>query len=412
LKKVAFIHYSSPPLIGGVEFVLQAQTEILLKHGYRVKVIVGKGEPFHPDIEFTLIPEIYSLHPENVAVREALIKGERAPLIPFKERLEGKVKEAIEDSQAIIIHNCLTMPFNPALTWALHSLAEREEKKFIAWVHDSPFFDPSYKPFLDSINTEEHPWNLLKKYSPCFVYVVISSLRRKQLAELLKISPQRIRVIPNGVDIGRFLGLSEEALEIYEKFKLYQADLIGLFPARLIKRKNLEMAIEIFSHLNRKGKKSLLIVTGPFDPHRAGEEYFLQLKELARKNKVEKEIIFLCELPTPDGKPFHVGMHLLRDLYLLSDFLILTSYQEGFGIPLLEAGLVKIPIFSTDIQPLPEVGGKEVFYFHLKDPPEKVAEMIIEVTERDLRIKMFKKILRNYTWDLIFQNHLHPLLSD
>lgn len=411
MKKVAFIHYSSPPVIGGVEFVMEAQARSLLEHGYRVKVIVGKGEPFHPEIEFVLIPEIYSLHPENLVVKEAIFKGDKTPLKSYKIKLEEKIRESIEDTDVVIIHNCLTMPFNLGLTWALYSLAETEKKKFIVWVHDSPFFDPSYKPFLESINPREHPWNLLRKFSSRVKYVVISLLRRRQLAELYGIPEGEIRVVPDGVDVGKFLGLSPEGIEIYKKFKFYQIDLVGLFPARLIKRKNMELAIKIFSRLNKRGKKSLLLVTGPFDPHRAGEKYFLQLKNLARELGVEKEIAFLCELPTQDGKPFQVGMHLLRDLYLLSDFLILTSYQEGFGIPLLEAGLTRVPIFCTDIQPLPEVGGKEAHYFRLDDSPEKIAGMILEVTEKDPRLNMFKKVIRNYTWDVVFLKHLQPLIE-
>lgn len=412
MKKVAFIHYSSPPVIGGVEFVLENQAKSFLDHGYRVKVIVGKGEPFHPQIEFISIPEIYSLGPENLKIKEALLRGEKRPLKSFKEKLEEKLRESLRDSQVVIIHNCLTMPFNPGLTWALYSLVETEKKRFIGWVHDSPFFDPSYKSFLDSIDPEEHPWNLLKKFSPRVKYVVISLLRRKQLAKLFKVPEREISVVPNGLDIEKFLGLSPEGRLIYKKFKLYQADLVGLFPARLIKRKNLEMAIKVFAILNKKGKRSLLLVTGPFDPHRAGEEYFQRLKNLARELGMEREIIFLSELSTPSGKPFRVGMRLLRDLYLLSDFLILTSFQEGFGIPLLEAGVTKLPIFCTAIQPLLEVGGKEAHYFSLDTSPEKVAEMILRVVEKDPRVNMFKKVVKNYTWNLIFQKYLKSLVED
>ena len=44
MKKIALIHYSSPPVIGGVEFVLEAQIRFFLEKGFRVKLITGKGE--------------------------------------------------------------------------------------------------------------------------------------------------------------------------------------------------------------------------------------------------------------------------------------------------------------------------------------------------------------------------------
>jgi len=132
---------------------------------------------------------------------------------------------------------------------------------------------------------------------------------------------------------------------------------------------------------------------------------------LRKKLKLEKEVIFLHKIIDPfTKKRLKVGLKLLRELYLLSDLLLITSYEEGFGIPLLEAGLLRRPIFTSDIAPLPEIGGKEVNYFNLKESPEKIALRIIRFFKNDKSSLLFKKVITQYSWERIFKERIEPLL--
>ena len=42
--KTAILHYSAPPIVGGVESVIQAHAQVFLQAGYPVTVIAGRGE--------------------------------------------------------------------------------------------------------------------------------------------------------------------------------------------------------------------------------------------------------------------------------------------------------------------------------------------------------------------------------
>ena len=42
--KTAIIHYSAPPVIGGVEAVIQAHVEVMARLDYPVTVVAGRGE--------------------------------------------------------------------------------------------------------------------------------------------------------------------------------------------------------------------------------------------------------------------------------------------------------------------------------------------------------------------------------
>jgi len=409
--KIAFIHYSCPPVIGGVEFVLEAQAKLFAKGGYQTKVIVGKGEKFAPEIEVVVIPEIDSTYPLNQKANERIKRGNFEEFNWLKERIEKSLRKELKKSDVVICHNLLSMPFNLALLAALHQLIPQTKKKFIAWVHDSPLIDPTYKGYLTSIPIKKYPWNLLKKPLQNVEYVTISKLRQTQLAKIWGLKKKEIKVIPNGLNLSKFLNLSPQAVYLFNKLKLGES-LTILFPARVIKRKKVEFAIRIIKKLSKKGAKPKLIITGPPDPHLKKEkDYFALLKELVKKLSLKKEVIFLHNAIDPfTKKRLKVGLKLLRDLYLLSDLLLVTSYQEGFGIPLLEAGLLRRPIFTSNIAPLPEIGGKEVNYFNLKESPEKIARRIIKFFKNDKSSLLFKKVIAQYSWERIFKEKIEPLL--
>ncbi len=260
---------------------------------------------------------------------------------------------------------------------------------------------------------EEYPWNLLKKFLPNVEYVTISKLRQTQLAKIWGLKKKEIEVIPNGLNLSKFLDLSPQAVYLFNELKLGES-LTILFPARVIKRKNVEFAIRIIKNLSKKGAKPKLIITGPPDPHlKKGKNYFALLEGLIKKLGLKEEVIFLHNVIDPfTKKRLKVGLKLLREFYLLSDLLLVTSYQEGFGIPLLEAGLLRRPIFTSDIAPLPEIGGKEVNYFNLKENPEEIARRIIKFFKNDKSSLLFKKVITQYSWERIFKEKIEPLLSN
>ena len=106
-----------------------------------------------------------------------------------------------------------------------------------------------------------------------------------------------------------------------------------------------------------------------------------------------------------------IDMSMLRDLYIISDILLLTSESEGFGLPVLEAGICKLPVFITDIDVFKELFGYGAYYFNLKDEPSDIAEMILSVTNNARQISLFKRVLRKYDWQMVYEGRLKKLLS-
>lgn len=401
--RIAIVHYSSPPVIGGVEFILAAHAREMLEAGYKVKIIVGRGERLHKKIPIIIIPEADSLSKANKRINTELEKDVvSAKFYQLTDSIHRKLTIAFKNFDLIIIHNVLTMHFNLPFTTALEQyIKEHPKKRFIAWCHDATFKDPLYKKKA----IHKYPWNVIAKPIPGVKYIAISRTRQKQLARLFKVNLREITVVPDGIDHRNFLDLNGDVLRVFKRFNLFNQDLVMLLPTRMVKRKNLELAIEITRELN-KGLKASLIITGPPDPHNIDSmRYYHSLKSLRNKSRMKKRVIFLYE------ERIRVSYAMLRSFYLLCDMLLFPSSQEGFGLPLLESGLVKLPVACAAIPPLREIGARDVHYLDLKKSPGELASGIIKYYKRQPTIPMFKKVLREYTWESIFTQRIEPLLK-
>lgn len=400
--KIALVHYSGPPVVGGVETVLHNQARFLADSGYPVKVVVGRGSPFHPGVEHMLVPELSSNFPAYTN-----LSGER-----FRKeanRLAERLEEVFGDCALLIIHNMITMPFNLVATAALRKVIE-SGKQAVVWCHDSPFIDPSYR-----ISRDEYPYSLLAEPVKGARYVTITEHRREAFSQLLGVPRESILVVRNGIDLSHFLSLAPQAIHLIDEFKLYEKDLVVISPVRITRRKNLELCLRICSELREYYPDLLLIVTGFLDPHNTeAGAYFQELKALAKRLKMEKSVIFLGEYRMDDGTPTTADWKATRDIYSLADILLLTSTSEGFGLPLLEAGLLRMPIVCTDIPALREVARdvENVVFIGLDEKPEAVAGRIYQFLSSHRTFKHFKTVFREYNWNAIGRSFLIPIIKE
>ena len=60
----------------------------------------------------------------------------------------------------------------------------------------------------------------------------------------------------------------------------------------------------------------------------------------------------------------------LRSLYRKARAVLVPSFAEGFGIPLLEAMATGSPVLTSNLTSLPEVGGPAPFYFDPRKPAD------------------------------------------
>jgi mannosylglucosylglycerate synthase len=193
---------------------------------------------------------------------------------------------------------------------------------------------------------------------------------------------------------------------------LLESDLTMLMPVRVTQAKNIELAIRVVAVLKEKGLQPLMVLTGPPDPHdSATMHYYQDLLDLRANLNVEKEMRFVYESGPHPERPYTIDSGIVGELFRLSDLLFVPSHREGFGMPVLEAGLSGIPVFSTPIPASQEIGKGDVITFKPDDDPKQIANLILSWAETNQEHRLRKRVRQGYTWKAIFQRDIQPLLK-
>jgi mannosylglucosylglycerate synthase len=402
---IALLHYSAAPIVGGVESVLGHHARLMANAGHQVRIVAGRGEQIDSRIPFVQMPMADSLNPNILSLKAELDKGQ----IPhgFEEAVDSltaDLQETLDDVDVLIAHNVCSLNKNLALTAAVRNLARDNHLRIVLWHHDLAWTTPRYRDELH----EGYPWNLLKQAWPGVKQVTVSEMRQRELTQLFQIKEYEIAVVPNGVDLARFHKLEAQTQEYVKQLDLLKAAPLLLLPVRITPRKNIELAVRTCSRLIERFPDTKLVVTGPLGPHNpANITYFEKLTALRAELKLEHVVHFLAELTNE-----YIPDEVISDFYHLADALFMPSREEGFGIPILEAGLAGLPIFCTDIPPLRSLGGSYVTYFSPDVDPVQLANIVANSLTLNPVFQMRAEVRRQYTWERIYAQKISSLLTE
>lgn len=357
--RIALVHYTKPPVIGGVERVIGDQARALTALGH--EVVTWDAD------EMSVLCE-----PAGLPV------------------------------DAVIVHNVFTMPFNLPWTAGLHALAAvHPEVRWINWVHDVAAVNPHYA----RLDWSAPEMRLLRTPPPNSIHVAVSEVRRHDYALATGLAPEQIRIVPNGVDPVRVLGLTPLAARFAEAIQLWDRETwLLLQPARVVRRKNIELGIRVTAELVKADRDVRYVITGASDPHQSdGVAYRAELDELISSLNLQGHVRFAGEeLGTLSDDD-------VRGFYSIADALFFPSVSEGFGLPLLEALLHRLPVFCSDLRVHHEVAGHAVHRFDLGAPAHAIAAQIIgELSNRSAAAR--RAAIRDHSWPKICKECLEPLL--
>jgi glycosyltransferase involved in cell wall biosynthesis len=178
-----------------------------------------------------------------------------------------------------------------------------------------------------------------------------SESTRRDLVELLRVSPQRIDVVP--------LGLGTElrdqplaAAQVRARFGLGDRRIVLSLSAKR-PHKNLTALIGALARIRAEARPLLVLPGYP-------TWYESQLRECARNAGVDADVRFLGWLSGAE----------LEGLWAITDAFAFPSLYEGFGLPVLEAMARGVPVACSRAASLPEVVGAAALLF---DPHDEAA---------------------------------------
>ena len=125
------------------------------------------------------------------------------------------------------------------------------------------------------------------------------------------------------------------------------------------------------------------------------------MKDLIDKNGLRENVIFTGYLPDP------VLYHLIKE----AGFMVFASLFEGFGIPLLEAFFLGVPVITSNTSSMAEIASSGSAL--LVDPAsenELAAAMTSLCGDPVLRAKLAengRKRLRDFDWDITIKKTIY-----
>lgn len=297
-----------------------------------------------------------------------------------------------------------------------HSLFQ--EKPDVLWMpmHNIPIFrskkiktivtihDLAFKYFPDHFKK----WDLVKlnlladwAIRKSDKIIAISEATKKDILKFYPgIKENKINVINHGFDKEIFEKDrdQEKEREIKNKFNI-QGRYIFYIGA-LQPRKNLGTLINAFEKIKEeKQYKNVKLVL-------AGEKAWLwkEIFEQIEKSPVKSEII------TPGKIKFSDIGHLMRG----AEIFCFPSLYEGFGIPVLEAFISKVPVICANNSSLPEVAGEAVLYFEPKNGDELAGQIKKVLDNPELKKEMISKGFvqaQKFSWEKCARETLEYLKS-
>lgn len=205
--------------------------------------------------------------------------------------------------------------------------------------------------------------------------IAVSEFTKKEIIDLLKIKPEKIKVIYEGVDKSK---IENCKLQIEKPYILYVG---AAYP-----HKNLERLLLAFKNLISRDLIDInLVFVGRKD------FFYYKLEEFSQKIGLSERVIFKGEVSDKE----------LAFLYQNALFLIFPSLAEGFGLPGLEAMAYGTPVLASSIPSLLEIFGEAAYYFNPYQIEEITQAMYNLLKDKNLREKLKENgfiQIKKYSW--------------
>ncbi len=189
--------------------------------------------------------------------------------------------------------------------------------------------------------------------------ISVSQSTKRDIINLFKIKPSKIRVVYNGVDARFFQKAGDKEVKRVKRKLGISGDYI-LYLGAFSKRKNIVNIINSFEEIKEekegrkyKFKNLKLVLAGK----QTGDNK-KKILRMVKHSKFKKDIILTGYVEPDDINPLYEGAKIF----------LFPSFYEGFGLPLLEAAAKGLPIITSSTSSLPEIADGAAL---LVDPNKK-----------------------------------------
>jgi glycosyltransferase involved in cell wall biosynthesis len=233
-------------------------------------------------------------------------------------------------------------------------------------------------------------WLLLYRFTALkAAKIIVPSLNtKKDVVKILHVPEDKVVVLYNGIEHGKFKPLNGEFAKEYVKNKYgvkgaFILSVVGTFTPR----KNIQTLIDTYDKLPAETKSQYrLVIVG----NKEGSLYNKMLQTIDRLN-LEDRVILTGYVPSGD----------LPLLYNAADLFVFLSLHEGFGLTVLEAMSCGTSVLASKTSSLPEIIGDAGVVVNPLDVDEISKVMLHMLKDKPLRERLGRNGLKRaslFSW--------------
>lgn len=328
---------------------------------------------------YYLINELAKLHPQEIALISPRKIGlpVRQIIIPFP-RLWTHLRLSWEIWRRKEIDNLFVPSHVLPLVCPEHSVITIHD---VAFKHFPESYSPASRCYLN--------WATGFAAKRAEKIITPSESTREDLVRFYGADPKKISVIPLGFSAPKIKADSKSTEALFKKYRLKPHEYF-LYVGRLEHKKNTDTLVKAFAEYAKGNVNCKLVLAGALG---YGGQAIVDSIPAILKDRV------ICPGYVAEAEKYILMTHSLCFVF--------PSRFEGFGLPLLEALSLGVPVLASDIPSSREVAGEAAYYFDVNSPEalEKAMKKLSSDPElrRHLIIKGRQRA-KNYSWNKCAQS--------
>lgn len=212
----------------------------------------------------------------------------------------------------------------------------------------------------------------------------VSKFSKNEITSLFKIKPEKITVLSEGAPALVPITAAEQS-EILNRFKLNNKNYF-IYIGNVRPRKNLPAVLRAFKIFSATHPDYLFVLAGKKD------KSLNSLEKIAADLGLSDKIIF----------PGFISQAEKTALLRAARALIFVSLYEGFGLPVLEAQTLDLPVLSSLTSSLPEITDNSALLVNprnISDIAQGMSSIATDDMRRTTLINRGRDNLKKYSWD-------------
>lgn len=217
--------------------------------------------------------------------------------------------------------------------------------------------------------------------------ITISESSKKDIVEYLKVDPEKVYVTPLASRYHPNYLCADKIPELEKQANYNFSQPYLLFVSTIEPRKNITAIISAFNYLKEKHKiEHKLILIGKkgwnYKPIFAAIEHSPWKHHIHHLDYLSDELVAL--------------------FYSKADVFVYPSHYEGFGLPVLEAMTLGVPVVSSQASSIPEVAGDAALLINPNEPIQLAEAILKVISDSQLRQQLIdkgKEQAKLFTWE-------------